>query len=163
MRSLILISFSLATLLLLSHCISSDTHSEIPLIKLAGLSKSTMIQGDLNQDSIWISIDFEDGDGDLGWGSSDARKDIFVIDRRTNIISDQFKMPDIPDSNGKLITGTFQIRNYTTCCIFPNNIPPCTSPPQFPLDTISYEIYVKDRAGHESNHVFTQEVVLKCN
>ncbi|MEO6190813.1 MAG: hypothetical protein ABIO44_11085 [Saprospiraceae bacterium] len=150
-------------LFIATSCTNNDNTSTNPSIQLIGLSKQSMLQGDLNQDSLLIQISFKDGDGDLGWGSSDSRKDIFVIDKRINLISDQFKIPDIPNSNGKPIEGELLVRLFTTCCLFPNNIPPCSAPPQYPFDTINYEIYIKDRAGNESNHIVTESVQLRCN
>lgn len=144
-------------------CRSNDNLSNIPSIQWIGISKIIMDQGDLNQDSVLIQIAFEDGDGDLGYGSSDPRKDITVIDQRTGLVSDQFKIPDLPNSNGRSIKGDIQLRLYTTCCIFPNNIPPCTAPSQYPFDTIVYEVFLTDKAGNKSNRVISPPVILRCN
>ncbi|MFN8280670.1 MAG: hypothetical protein U0V49_10345 [Saprospiraceae bacterium] len=152
----------LAYIVIGTSCQESDTSSPVPELGFIKMSRSSMDQGDLNQDSVLLSFSFKDGDGDLGQGSSSPVRDISVIDVRTGLISDQFKLPDIPDAKGKPITGDFTIRLFTTCCIFPLMIPPCTAPPQFPYDTIQYEVFIKDRAGHESNHVRTPELVLNC-
>ncbi len=155
-------SFQFAAVILLSYSCSKTSDDIKPKISLLSFSKDTLKQGDLNQDSVFISFRFEDGDGDLGWGSSDLRRDIFVMDDRTNLIMDQFKIPDSPSSNGKPITGQLTIRVYTTCCIFPNQIPPCTTPPQYPFDSLTLDIYLKDRAGNESNHIKTPRIILRC-
>ena len=59
------------------------------------------------------------------------------------------------------------ILNYTTCCLYPGGVfnacdqtEPAVS--QFPVDTLIYEIYIVDRAGHESNRVLTDPVFLQC-
>jgi hypothetical protein len=144
-------------------CKEDNKISDIPSIKFIGMSKNLMIQGDLNQDSVLISLEFEDGDGDLSSGSESTKKDIFVIDKRTGLLSDQFKIPDIPDSNGEAVSGSLTVRLFNTCCLFLNNIPPCSTPVQYPKDSIIYEIYIVDRAGNESNRVLSSKLYLQCN
>ncbi len=145
-----------------SSCDPMGDISDIPKLWFISFSKSEMLQGDINQDSVWLELGFEDGNGDLGFGSKSSDKDIFVVDRRTNIIQDAYKLPDLPDSQGKTISGTIRLRIYTTCCIFPQGIPPCTSPAQFPLDSLSFEIYLKDRSGNESKKINSPYLYLKC-
>ena len=143
-------------------CKDDDQSSNVPFIKFLNTNKKIMKQGDLNQDSLWLSFSFEDGDGDLGFGSSSGNQDIFLIDKRTDQLQDAFKIPDLPDAGGKPISGNASILIFTTCCLFPNNIPPCSNPVQFPNDSLRYELYIKDRAGHESNHVISDWIVLSC-
>lgn len=150
-------------LVIIFSCKDDNKISEIPSIQFIGINKNVMIQGDLNQDSVIITLEFEDGDGDLGYGSASTQKDIFVIDKRTGLLSDQFKIPDIPNSNDQAISGSLSIRLYNTCCLFSNNIPPCSNPVQFPTDSITYEVYIVDRAGHESNRIESSKVYLLCN
>ena len=45
-------------------CINAPDFSETPEISFVGFSKSSMLQGDLNTDSITLIIDFTD----RGWG-----------------------------------------------------------------------------------------------
>ncbi|NOT38655.1 MAG: hypothetical protein HOP11_14880 [Saprospiraceae bacterium] len=150
-------------ILIIISCGDKNQISNIPSLIFVGISRDSMIQGDLNQDSVIVKFSFEDGDGDLGWGSTSSEKDIFVVDKRTGLLLDQFKIPDIPDSNGEPISGSMEIRIYTTCCIFPNNIPPCTAPIQYPRNEIQFEIYAKDRSGNESNRIITNKILLICN
>jgi len=145
-----------------SSCDQTGDISVIPKLWFVSFSKSELIQGDINQDSVWLELRFEDGNGDLGFGSRSSSKDIFVIDKRTNLTQDAYKLPDLPDSQGKPISGTIRLRVYTTCCIFPQGIPPCTSPAQFPLDSLSFEIYIIDRAGNESDRINSPYLYLKC-
>ena len=46
-------------------CQSTDDFSIIPSIKYVSVTKSSLVQGDLNQDSLWLTFSFQDGDGDL--------------------------------------------------------------------------------------------------
>ena len=72
-------------------CKDDDQSSNVPFIKFLNTNKKIMKQGDLNQDSLWLSFSFEDGDGDLGFGSSSGNQDIFLIDKRTDQLQDAFK------------------------------------------------------------------------
>ncbi len=121
-----------------------------------------MIQGDLNQDSIWITFQFEDGDGDLGFGSADPRQDIFVHDDRTGNLHGAFKIPDLPPIGSGAQKGKISILVYTTCCLFPMNIPPCSAPVQFPQDTLNFSIYLQDRAAHQSDTIQSGPILLLC-
>lgn len=145
--------------------LSCDTGTDIPnepRIWFISFSKSEMNQGDINQDSVWMEIGFEDGDGDLGFGSSSPEKDIFLFDTRTSLLQDAYKLPDLPPTSGKSISGTIRLRIYNTCCLFPLGIPPCSTPSQFPKDSISYEFYMVDRAGNQSGRVKSPNLYLNC-
>ena len=107
-------------------------------------------------------MDFTDGDGDIGTKDENVFN-IFLIDKRTEKLQDQFIAPYVPAAgaaNG--ISGEIDILVYTTCCFFPDNIPPCESPEQNPTDTIQYELYIIDRAGHESNRILTEPIIIFC-
>ncbi|MDQ3141629.1 MAG: hypothetical protein M3Q56_05210 [Bacteroidota bacterium] len=143
-------------------CTKKEDISNIPTIEFKGLSKKSMKQGALNEDSLFLKFSFKDGDGDLGYGSTNPQKDIVVIDKRTGLIQDQYKLPDLPPSNGNPMSGTAEILIFTTCCLFPQGIPPCESPPQYPIDTLIYELYIRDKSGNESNHILSEFVILNC-
>jgi hypothetical protein len=140
-----------------------------PVIKFERLSRNSMEQGFTNNDSIVVTISFTDGDGDLG--NTDSTIDIFVKDTREEVIDadpSPFKMPFVPIQGvGNGISGEIAILNYTTCCLYPGGVySACdqTEPAilDFPTDTLIYEIYIVDRAGHESNRVLTDPVILQC-
>ncbi len=141
-----------------------------PVIQYERLTKNTMLQGDGTEDQTWITISFTDGDGDLGFfkeGSSQVETDLFIRDLRLNAVTEKFTIPFVPElgaANG--ISGEINFRLYTTCCIFPEWVTgqpaPCDTSPEYPMDTVQYEIYIKDRAGHESNRVVTEPIYLLC-
>lgn len=60
-----------------------------------------MRQGAINEDSLWVEFTLEDNDGDIGFGNTSKNRDITVKDLRTNLISDEFKLPDLPSTTGK--------------------------------------------------------------
>lgn len=123
-----------------------------------------MTQNSLNTDSIFVKFSFKDGDGDIGLEPDVFERNIFIIDNRTGDTYDAFKAPVIPEQGAsKGISGEVTLRLFTTCCLFPDNIPPCESPPQYPTDELTLDIYIKDRAGNESNHITTTPITLFCD
>lgn len=135
-----------------------------PNITFVSFDKSEMIQNFLNTDSLSITIQFTDGDGDIGHESLDTSSNIFVIDNRSGFSYGKFKIPAIPKEGAKNgVKGKINFKLYTTCCIFPDLIPPCTSPIDFPKNKLSFDIYIKDRAGNSSNTITTTDIQLLCD
>jgi len=122
-----------------------------------------MEQGFFNEDSVTLVLNFTDGDGDIGGIDGDLKQNLFVFDNRLDTLADPFVLPAIPAQgvrNG--VQGEIRIRLYNTCCLIPG-IPACDSSPDFPIDTVTYDVYMIDRAGNESNTVTTTMVTLLCN
>lgn len=145
-------------------CTNSPNFPITPEIEFIGASKNSMIQNSLNTDSIFISISFTDGDGDLGGITDASNQNIFITDNRTGEIYDRFRIPDIPQqgaSNG--ISGDIIMRLYTTCCLFPENIPPCEAPLDYPTNELTLDISIMDRAGNMSNTITTPPIILLCD
>jgi hypothetical protein len=149
---------------MLASCVKSPGFSDIPEIEFLGLSASSMDQGSLNSDSLFLQFTFTDGDGDIGFEAEFPDQNIFVIDNRTGDSYDAFKAPVIPEQgSSKGIEGTVTVRLFTTCCLFPDGTPPCEAPPNFPTDTLTLDVYIKDRANNQSNQITTTPIVLFCN
>ncbi len=143
-------------------CISPPDYPIQPEIKFLGLSKNTMRQGLLGiEDSLFLSFSFTDGDGDLGsLGQGKDSVNIFLTDKRTNQPSERFRIPYVPEQGaGNGISGDIRLLLFTTCC---NVLPPCEASTTKPIDTLIYEISIKDRAGHESNKILTAPIYLQC-
>ena len=163
MGRILFYGFALAVSFLLA-CSDPPDYPIEPQIEFVGISKDTLSQSDLNEDSLLIRISYTDGDGDLGVDGDSPEQSIFVTDLRNGQLLDQAKIPKVPEqgsSNG--IFGELEFRLYTTCCLFPDLIPPCSNPAQYPTDTVVFEIYITDRAGHESNRVQTSPILLLCD
>ena len=149
-------------LVLMYSCQSAPDYSDVPEITFGSFSKSQMNQGSLNNDSVTLTITFTDGDGDLG--SADNERNLFLIDKRTGQVYDRFRTPFIPEEGtGNGITGTIRINLFNTCCVFPDNIPPCESPDLYPTNDLTFEVYIVDRAGNQSNVIETQPITLLYN
>ncbi len=149
---------------MLGSCVKSPGFSDTPEIEFIGLSQNSMEQGSLNSDSLFLQFSFTDGDGDIGFEAEVFDQNIFITDNRTGERYDAFKAPVIPEQgSSKGIEGTVTLRLFTTCCLFPDETPPCESPPNFPTDTMTLDISIKDRADNFSNQVTTTPIVLFCN
>ena len=143
-------------------CISPPDYPIEPQIEFLGLSKNTMRQGVLGiEDSLFLTFSFTDGDGDLGnLGQAKDSVNIFLTDKRTNQPSERFRIPYVPEQGaGNGISGDMRLLLFTTCC---NVLPPCEASTTKPIDTLVYEIYIKDRAGHESNRILTAPIYFQC-
>lgn len=142
-------------------CIKPPSYPIEPVIEFTSLSKFTIKQSTLNVDSITINFSFTDGDGDLG--DSDSIN-IFVTDTRQDFVANKFRIPFIPPegaANG--ISGEVSIVTYSTCCIFPDGQVPCTPSTAYPVDTLTYKIQIRDRAGNLSNIIETPPIFVLCD
>lgn len=142
-----------------SSCGDDSTGSTAPVIEYLGINDDTLMQSSLNIDSIFLRISFEDQDGDIG---GTPMRNLVIIDKRTDEEYDAFRLPELPKVNDG-IEGEVTVRIFTTCCIFPENIPPCEAPPQFPENELVLEIFMVDDAGNESNRVLSSPITLLCN
>ena len=144
-------------------CVSPPDYPIEPQIEFKSLSKSKMRQGQLgNEDSLFLAFTFTDGDGDIGSSGKNSNDsvNIFFIDKRNNQPSERFRIPYVPEQGaGNGISGEVRVLLFTTCC---NVLPPCEPSTTKPIDTLVYEIYIKDRAGHESNRIKTAPIFLEC-
>ena len=147
--------------LLFASCGDDLSVSPIPQIEFLGLSKDTMIQGPISGDTVEIAISFTDGDGDLNNDNHDIGASIFVKDLRTNELHQKYFLPNIPSKGA--VSGEIFIKLLTTCCIFPDNIPPCDSPIGFPTNDLDLEIALIDAAGNRSNLIKTPTITLLCD
>ena len=114
-------------------------------------------------DSMWVNVDtsyfifgLEDGDGDIG---NDTTSVIYLKDSRyesAGFVKTPFPAidPTIEDPK-KGLKGT--------CTFYPVPQPvPRDDTFHMHHDTLSYELYIKDRAGHESNHIKTNSFIIKA-
>lgn len=132
-------TFLILLTVLFSGCKKEDPISNTPSIKFLSITPNPAIK---YQDEITITIEYTDGDGDLGENTPDV-KNLFVTDSRNNVTY-QFRIPQLsPDNANIIIRGNLNIN----------------LPPQGFVDdtknseTVTYSIYVKDRAGNTSNTV----------
>jgi hypothetical protein len=133
-------------------CKKAPTYPVIPALTWVNATPNPVKIG---TDSLVLKFAFTDGDGDLG----EADTSIFVTDIRPNSINTPFtytfNLPTIPSKGSyKQITGNISIN------MFSNN---SCRPGRDIRDTVSYSIYVKDKAGHKSNTITTPPIIFLCN
>lgn len=142
-------------------CLKAPEYPIEPQIEFLRLSRNVMAQSPFNNDSILLTIGFTDGDGDIG--RDDGTFDLFITDTRDSFMPPAYRLPRVPEQGiGNGISGEISFVVYTTCCFFPDGQDPCTVNPAFPTDTLRYLIYLRDRAGHQSNVLETPPIVLLC-
>ncbi len=148
------------SLISLTACVTPPEYPIEPVIDFIGLNKNIVNQGAFGTDTLIITFSFTDGDGDLG---VDTALTAFLIDTRDGS-EIPYKIPYIPEQgNNNAISGEITIEVYTHCCIFDDGSDPCTSSPNQSSDEMSYQIYIVDRAGNESNLTQTSTIVVNCN
>lgn len=148
---------------LIQACIIAPDYPIIPEISFEGFNKNVVDQGSIRADSLYIRIAFTDGDGDIG--DEQNKANIFMQDDRDGMLV-TYSMPLIPQkgvANG--VSGTITIllhtRPFNVCCYYPN-ADPCSIPDKPTKDTVTYNIYIEDRAGHKSNVVKMDPIVINC-
>jgi hypothetical protein len=147
--------------LFLSDCATPPNYPNEPVITFKSLSRNYMKQNSNSlADSLLLTFSFTDGDGDLG---SDDSVGVYIKDGRDGFDKPPYKIPYInPQGAGNGISGEISIRLNTTCCTFANGYPPCSVVPNVPYDTLTYQVYIRDRAGNESNVIETPQILLYC-
>ncbi len=140
-------------------CGNNTKISVAPELTYIGLTKDTMNQSSVDEDSTIIRLAFYDVDGDL----SEVRNGVIVIDTRDGAIYNTYSFPKLPLQDGDVAEGELSIILPSVCCLFPENIQPCESPPAYPSNDLVVEIYIRDAAGNESNRVRSGVITLLCN
>lgn len=146
-------------------CVRPPDYSDVPVLEFRSVSKSSIKQGLINADSFTLVLFFTDGDGDFGSDALSNELNIFMKDNRTGESFRDFKAPLVPTqgaNNG--ISGTISVIISSTCCVFPplSGIFPCEVDSTYPTNDLSLDIYIKDRAGNQSNTVTTSVIKLLC-
>ena len=154
---------SIAVVVAFFSCANPPDFPLEPIITYESISVNTINQSAIESDSARITISFTDGDGDLGRENMDS-VDIFIIDNRIDFMQPGFVIPFIGlQGVGKGISGEITFVAPPNCCIFENGLPPCQPSTEFPIDTVTYDIFIVDRAGNESNRVTTEPIFIRCN
>ncbi|HQW10688.1 MAG TPA: hypothetical protein PLP06_01010 [Saprospiraceae bacterium] len=142
-------------------CLKPPVYPIEPIISMLSMTKDSIRQASIiSDDSIRITFNYTDGDGDLG--DSDSLN-VFLTDNRTSSVGQQFKIPFLPENAGaKGISGEIALTIRQTCCIYSNGQLPCTAGVDQLKDTMSYSVQIKDRAGHYSNSITTPPIYILC-
>lgn len=117
-----------------------------PAIEFVGISPTTANE---YTDSVTVTIKYNDGDGDLGENTTGV-KNCFVRDNRIGITYEYRIRQLAPDDSAIPIEGTLNIE-LGGQGITDNST----------QQSVSYTIYLKDRAGHQSNSVTTSAITIR--
>jgi hypothetical protein len=148
-------------IVLVCQCATPPNYPDEPVITFKSISRNYLKQNSNSlADSLLLVFSFTDGDGDLGSNDSVG---IYIKDGRDGFEKPPYKIPYInPQGTGNGISGEISIRLNTTCCTFDNGYPPCSVIPNVPYDTLTYQVYIRDRAGNKSNQIETPPILLYC-
>lgn len=112
-----------------------------------------------------LRIQFTDGDGDLGMlnnADSSTLSKIYITNIKYNLAAIPRNIPIIPKKGTTdAISGTIDIKlagaggvgllDESACLLI-----------QQPIDTLTFSIYIQDRAGNKSNVIITPPLLVKC-
>ena len=134
----------------------TDIKFDKEIIKSAHLSSGT-------PEAFVLSIEFKDGDGDIGQTDAHPETNLFVTDDR-NQNTTEYAIPYDLESSGinKSISGTIDVNVLQQCCVPLQGIPCSPSATYAPTDTLTYTIVLKDRAGNISNTFQSPPLYLIC-
>ena len=129
-----------------SGCKKEEPISKVPSIKFASISPNPAVK---YQDEIKVTIEYTDGDGDLGENTADS-KNAFITDSRNNVIY-EFRIQQLaPDNANIIINGQLTFNLAPQGFLDDNNT----------TESTTYSIYIKDRAGNSSNTVQTSSLTI---
>ncbi len=163
MKALRVSLLGLLSIVLIAACVNPPDYPDSPVIEYTGVNKTTIYQGTQNfpPETLAIFFCFTDCDGDV---RSEDSTDVFLFDSRFPDIPNPYKIPLIPDEGtGNGIRGeiTVRIQNaFNICCI--ENGFACPPYPTIDIDSFSYEIQIRDRAGNFSNRIRTETLGIRC-
>ena len=127
-----------------------------PQLRVERLSKTVLAQN--ARDSLYLSLSFEDREGDIG---SLTQDNLRLYDQRTNQVLATYRIPP-PAPNASHTRGELTIVVYAGCCRYPDGSS-CGPNPNQNNDRMRYGLVLQDQAGNESEKVETPEILLDCN
>jgi hypothetical protein len=147
MKRKTLVFFILSTVIIsFSGCKKDEPISNVPSLKFISITPNPAIK---YHDEIKITIEYTDGDGDLGENTPDV-KNLFCVDSRNNVIY-EFRIPQLaPDNANIIINGQLTFDLAPQGFVDDNNA----------TESATYSVYLKDRAGNQSNTVQTSPLTI---
>ncbi len=116
-----------------------------PVVQLLSVSPQTLVA---LRDTLNIVVKYTDGDGDLGHAHPDSNS-IFATDLRNGVVHKFRLQPLTPEGQSELpITGNLRI--------LIGGIPNLSGQ----SEKTTFEVFLKDRAGNESNRIPTPEITV---
>ena len=157
-----LFAIVLGIILGLAACVSPPEYPIEPVIEFVSMSKTTLQQGFQAEDTLSIVFSFTDGDGDIGTDENDLN--LTLIDSRTGLEGQLYRVPTVPNPNEKYgISGEIILQVYSICCQHPTLNESCDVWADYPVDELYYDIQMWDRAGNGSNIISTNVFQVICD
>ena len=138
----------------LSSCEKDAAGDAAPVVSNLNISPNTVRSG-FSEDTVIITFTVDDANGDLGNDPFKKEFDVYAKDSRDNNETG-FPFPDMPDEiteDGKSITAIVTIKLNAGLFLHARQDRPDG-------DTLTYDIYVKDKKGNKSNIVTTPEIYI---
>lgn len=129
-----------------------NTVSKIPHISLIRFGPDVI---QVNLDTAFIEFSLTDGDADIG---NDNTSQIYLKDTRYE--SAGFIPTPFPEIDGTIEDPKKGLQGVCLFIPVPQPAPRTDSLHMAVGDTMSYEIFIKDRAGNESNHIITNQIII---
>ena len=117
----------------------------IPELEFVSISPSSLVQ---YSSPLTITIKYKDGDGDLGENNPDV-VNTFITDSRNNLTYNFRTRQLAPDNANIAIMGNLNIEIPSVSLLGDGN-----------SETVTYSIYMTDRAGNKSNTITTSGVTI---
>lgn len=144
---------AILALSLVTSCKKVKNNNKKPVITYLGLDSNTVVSGS-SEDTVYVHFQVTDGDGDIAHGQSEH--DIYMTDSRTGQKL-EFFYPEIPEgtiNTDEGVNATVTVKIVAALFLetrldHPNG------------DTLTYDLYVKDRASNQSNTVTTSKIYIK--
>lgn len=131
-----------------SSCQSDDMNFIYPIEPEILSVEVSPLQVQEFSDSLRFAISYRDGDGDIGWPEGDSLP-LYIKDIRLPDADRFFVSPQAPLGSQISIQGQLNV-------LLPNTFRLGTGP----QETTRFEVWLTDRAGHKSNVVITEDVVI---
>jgi len=131
----------------LAACDKSTEISEVPEISFESVVPNVVTE---YQDSLYFTISYRDGNGDLGQNDTDDNN-LFVQDSR-NQVTYGFRIQQLAPNNASIaIQGNINVTLPNTAIINGGT-----------SESVNFTIWVVDRAGNESNKVSSSTVTVNA-
>jgi hypothetical protein len=132
----------------------------VDAIEKLGLDNTTRLKAD----SVTISLNFQDGDGDLGLSKRDLElpanvgKFNFVVDRYIELDGKWYLFNPVPAHSGNFgVLNNGKVGPIKGILNYGFEFLPLVSTKK---DKVKFEVYIRDRAGNESNRIETTPVLV---
>lgn len=138
-------SFFLCFAFIFSSCKKKEEQTNVPEIEFVSITPSTAVE---YVNAITIAFSYDDLDGDLGENDPNVHN-LFITDSRNSVIYNYRISQLAPDGSSIHIKGNLN-------AIIKNTAITDNSSSQ----SVTYSLYIKDRAGNTSNTITTSAITV---